>query len=260
MASDPISVKGIILESREYKEKDRMVTILTRNLGILHFVAKGTAKLGSKMSAVSMPYMLCDFVLNDSHGFYYLKDFSIVTSNAGIMNSLEAMAVAGHCATCLKSSVLQSDNAADAYELSVYTFYALSEMASKAAFIYVAFNWKLLSDLGLSASYSSCNGCGTDVSGSNGLYLSYDDNQCYCSNCGEKLCGSRRNDYKLMSHSSVELLDKVIEAEYSKIYMFTPSETSLDELRIFTTEYLRRQFEVDITDPIKRLDRGFNRL
>ncbi|MCQ2527574.1 MAG: DNA repair protein RecO [Saccharofermentans sp.] len=260
MASDPLSVKGIILESREYKEKDRIVTILTRNHGILDFVAKGTAKPGSKMSAVSLPYLLCDFVLTDSHGFYYLKEVSIIASNAGIMNSLEAMAVGAHCASCLKSSVLQSDNAANAYELSVYTFYALSEMPSKAAFIYAAFNWRLVSDLGLGASYRSCNGCGVDVTGSNGVYLSYNDNQCYCSNCGEKYCGSRRADFKLVSSSTVQLLDKIIDSEYSKIYMFTPGEASLEELREFTTEYLRRQFEMDITDPIKRLDIGLNRL
>ena len=254
--SNPLSVKGIILESREYKEKDRMVTILTKNHGILDFVAKGTAKLGSKMSAVSVPYMLCDFVLTDSHGFYYLKEVSIVASNSGIMNSLESMAVAGHCASCLKSSVLQSDNAANAYELSVYTFYALSSMPSKAAFIYACFNWRLIADLGLGATYSSCNGCGTDISGSNGLYLSYDDNQCYCSNCGERYCGARRGDFKLVSRTSVVILDKIIESDYSKIFMFNPAETTIEELRSFTTEYLRRQFEIDIIDPIKKLDRG----
>ena len=45
MASDPLSVKGVILESREFKEKDRMITILSGEHGILDFIAKGTSKV-----------------------------------------------------------------------------------------------------------------------------------------------------------------------------------------------------------------------
>ena len=91
---DPVNCRGIILGSREYKEKDRLVSVLTPEMGLITVCAKGTAKPGSRNAFASVPFMIVDLVLTTSHGYYYLKDGSVVENNSGIMNNLEAMTVA----------------------------------------------------------------------------------------------------------------------------------------------------------------------
>ena len=93
---DSFTARGVILHSREYKEKDRLVSFLTSDRGLITVLAKGSAKLGSRNAYVSVPFMVCDFVITSSHGFYYLKDGSIVENNSSIMGNLEALTVASH--------------------------------------------------------------------------------------------------------------------------------------------------------------------
>ena len=119
--SDPYKFKGIILKTSEYKEKDRMISVLTKDIGIVSICVKGVSGKASRFSFASVPFSYCEFVVSVSHGFYYLKEGSVISGNTGIMESLEAMAVAGHIADCLSWSVMQSDNARDTYELVIST-------------------------------------------------------------------------------------------------------------------------------------------
>lgn len=246
MSNDPLSIKGIILKSTEYKEKDRMVTILTADSGIINFVAKGVAGKTSKNSFVSVPYMLCDFVLSQSHGFYYLKDGLIIAGNSGIMNSLEAMAVAGHIADCVIDSVFQSDNSSAVYELVVYAYYALSTRTETYRLVYASFNWKLLQILGLSLRYEYCNHCHNEIGKSVQYTLSYGEGSCFCNEC------TKINGFKgfVIDSRSVYLLNFIFDHNSDRIFTVSADDNSIDVVRRFTTMYLSHQFDREIKDPI----------
>ena len=84
---DPFNCRGLIIRSNEYKDKDRLLSVLTSDRGLITICAKGVAKPGSSLGAVSMPYMLCDFVVTVSHGYYYLKDLSIIPELLSIIDA-----------------------------------------------------------------------------------------------------------------------------------------------------------------------------
>ena len=88
---EPFSCRGIILASREFKEKDRLVSVLTADKGLVTICAKGSGRPGSKAAFASVPFMVCDFVVSVSHGYYYLKDASIIESNSKIMESISRL-------------------------------------------------------------------------------------------------------------------------------------------------------------------------
>mgnify|MGYP003309668158 CR=1 FL=1 len=123
---DPFNCRGLIIRSSEYKDKDRLLSVLTSDRGLITICAKGVAKPGSSLGSVSMPYMLCDFTLSDSHGFWYVKEALIIESNSGILNDLMALAVASHIADVLDKSYLNSEVSKSSYELTIYSYYALS--------------------------------------------------------------------------------------------------------------------------------------
>ena len=219
MSSAPITFQGIILKTSDYKEKDRMVEVYTREYGIVHVCAKGVSGKSSKYAFVSLPYSYCDFVVTDSRGFYYLKEGNVISGNTGIMDSLEAMAVAGHIADCLSWSVMGSkDNARDCYELAIYAFYALSVAPLSFLSVMIIFNWRLMWQLGLADKAASC-----------------------------------ANGYKL-NKRDLEILDFIGENPISKIFALKLEEQDISALRAFTLDYLRNQFEKDIPDPIYKLN------
>jgi len=237
--SDPISTKGLIIQTRQYGNNDRMVKLLTRERGIVNFCAKGAAKQGSRNSFAAVPYSLSNVLLTDSHGFLYLKEGAVIESNRGILESIEAMAVASHFSERLSESVLQSDNAPEAYELAVYAYYALSKAPENYAFIYSAFNWKLLDMLGFTVRYESYADS----------YLSLRD--------GEVIPfeGKKIHDpsFFFMSARAIRLLDLMSEAPIRNLFTISTDKSVIEEIRTFTTLYMSSQFDREIEDPLKKI-------
>ncbi len=226
----PVNCRGIILGSREYKEKDRLVSVLTPDMGLITVCAKGTAKPGSRNAFASVPFMVCDLVLTTSHGYYYLKDGSVVENNSGILNNLEAMTVASHISECLKDSAYDASDARQAYELAVYAFYVLSRTPDKYLTVYSAFNWRLLTILGLTVEYVNCEVTGNPVT-RDGRYV--------LSPAG----GSINESSSGISGESVFALNYLAQCDIKDLFAVKASDMIINELKRFTTDYLSVQFD-----------------
>ena len=231
---DPFNCRGLIIRSSEYKEKDRLLSVLTSDRGLITICAKGVAKPGSSMGYVSMPYMLCDFVVSVSHGYYYLKDASIIESNSGIMESLEQITVAAHISSCLMDCTLQSENSKEAYELAVYAYYNLANNREKYLLIYSAFNWRMLTIAGLTVKYDLTepayrasedkpNRYLIDISGSSG--------------------GQNKNFNRLLEEPSVRALNYFSTCDLNRLFTSSADRKTEKELKDFTTDYLSMHFE-----------------
>ena len=231
---DPFNCRGLIIRTNDYKEKDRLLSVLTSDRGLITICAKGVAKPGSSLGFVSMPYMLCDFVVTVSHGYYYLKDASIIESNSKIMESLEQMTVAAHISSCLMDCTLQSENAKEAYELAVYAYYNLAYNKDKYLLIYSAFNWRLLTIAGFT--------------------ILYDLNEPAYKATGNKparyminISGTEGNQNKtfnrLLDEPSVRALNYFATCDLKRMFTSSADKKTEEELKDFTTDYLSMHFE-----------------
>ena len=227
---DPFNCRGLIIRSTEYKEKDRLLSVLTADRGLITICAKGVAKPGSSLGCFSMPYMLCDFVVTISHGYYYLKDASIIESNAKIMESLEQMTVAAHISSCLMDCTLQSENAKEAYELAVYAYYMLANNKGKYLLIYSAFNWRLLAIAGFTVLYDLEDSIGKSK---------------YLINIagGEGSDGNNRAFNRMLEEPSVRALNYFATCDLKKLFTATADKKTEQELKEFTTDYLSIHFD-----------------
>ena len=227
---DPFNCRGLIIRSTEYKEKDRLLSVLTADRGLITICAKGVAKPGSSLGCFSMPYMLCDFVVTISHGYYYLKDASIIESNSKIMDSLEQMTVAAHISSCLMDCTLQSENSKEAYELAVYAYYMLANNKGKYLLIYSAFNWRLLTIAGLTVQYDLEDSIGRSK---------------YLINIagGEGSDGNNRAFNRMLEEPSVRALNYFASCDLKKLFTATADKKTEQELKDFTTDYLSIHFD-----------------
>ena len=81
-------VKGIVLNSKDYKESDKLLSILSLEKGKILVVAKGVKKAKSKFKAYAQPFCFANFELTGSkNGAYVLtgvneiENFYSLTSN-----------------------------------------------------------------------------------------------------------------------------------------------------------------------------------
>lgn len=228
---DPFNCRGLIIRSAEYKEKDRLLSVLTSDRGLITICAKGVAKPGSSLGFVSMPYMLCDFVVTVSHGYYYLKDASIIESNSKIMESLEQMTVAAHISACLMDCTLQSENSKEAYELAVYAYYMLANNKGKYLLIYSAFNWRLLTIAGFTVLYDTEDP------------LIKTGNKYMLNISGGEGVGGNKAFNRLLDEPSVRALNYFASCDLKKLFTATADRKTEIELKDFTTDYLSIHFD-----------------
>lgn len=251
MASEALAIKGIILFSEEYKDKDRMLTILTSTMGIIKACAKSTGKQNSKLAFLSVPFMLVDFTLSDSHGFWYVKEALIIESNSGIMNSLEAMAVANHISDVLSKAVMQTDVSHSAYELAVYALYVLGINPQNYKSVYAAFNLKFLLLSGFATTFDNCSNCGNEISKFGTLYIDLEGCQIFCEEC-KRVTKNSNNLFKL-SLASLNVINYYISKPVNSIFTLTVAENIQDEVRRFSTKFISVQLDEEFRDPIESI-------
>ena len=64
------TVKGIVLKTKDYKDSDKLVTILTLEKGKILVKARGVKKTKSKLKAFCQSFCFADFELVSSSGIF----------------------------------------------------------------------------------------------------------------------------------------------------------------------------------------------
>ncbi len=235
MASEPVTLRGVILTSREYKEKDRVLKFLTKERGLLDIYVKGTGKMNSSNAFISVPYMLCDITVSDSHGYLYFRSGNIIESNSRIMTDLDTITAAAHFADILIDTSGQSENFKEAYELAVYAYYYLASSAGRYMQFVAAFNWRILSILGFTVIYEVTNDTRLPVTG-DGVY--------YVSNSGGDIyAGRKEGDYSVLSGVAVKALNYMASCDIKDLFAMTCSDSMVSSLSDFTLRYISYHFE-----------------
>lgn len=239
---EPFSCRGITLASREFKEKDRLVSVLTAEKGLVTICAKGAGRPGSKYAFATIPFMVCDFVVSVSHGYYYLKEGTIVENNSDIMSSLETMTCASHMSSCLIDSTFQGENAHEAYELAAYAFYMLARHPKDYLILYSAFNWRLLTIAGLTVRYELTNDSGELVAPGNIYLVSLTGGtvETARNTRAEQLTG---NEYRILPYDCINALNFFFDCPINRLFTAKASGDVIKELKDFTTAYLSVQFD-----------------
>lgn len=241
MASDPITLRGVVLSSRDFKEKDKIISFLSSSSGVIDICVKGTAKSGSKLAAITVPFVVADVVVTLTGNFYFIKDYSIVSSNTQIMSSLEAMTVASHMTSILSNSYIDGTDSKPYYELLVYSLFYLSQNLDKYLIAYSAFNWRLLSLLGFVIDYTWCNNCHNELTNSK-YFLSITTGEVYCEDCFKN---SRSDSYNFIniSLSVILALNYFLSAPINQLFAVKLDSNSIESMAQFTTKYLSHHLE-----------------
>ncbi|MBP5653891.1 MAG: DNA repair protein RecO [Clostridiales bacterium] len=239
-----ISCKGIILSSKDFKEKDKLVNVLTSDLGLIRVCVKGSAKQGSRNAAFTVPYMLCEFTLTVSHGFYYLKEASIIENNSNIILHLTSLVTAAHIAECLIDLSYDTPDAVHRYyELAVYAYYALAKAPEDYLLIYSAFNWRLLTYAGNCIVYDD-----NDIDHNAVYKVSLEDGTLVKTDASAY-------DPDVLSGVEVSALNHFATCKINNLFTGNASQRVLSDLKTFTTAYMSYQFDREYT-ALDVLDQG----
>ena len=178
-------VKGIVLASKDYKENDKLLWLLTP-LGKLTIVAKGVKKPKAKLKTVAMPFCFGEFVLASKGGeIYTLTSCEVIDSFFDITSDYESFLI-GCKMLEIAGLVVKEDNGLDVMLLLLKLLNMVAYDDVNDYIILIKYLTELLSRSGFRLNLDKCSNCGEKFITK--VYLDITTGEVLCPACKNATC------------------------------------------------------------------------
>lgn len=154
---------GLILRETETKESDKILTVLTPELGRISVIAKGARSRRSKYTAACQLLAYDEMTLRRKGEWYYLAEASTIELFDGVRQDIEKLALAAYFAELTEAVCQDAMAAADILPLLLNALFALGALGKPNRLVKVAFVWRLLAEAGFAPLVDGCAVCGRET-------------------------------------------------------------------------------------------------
>lgn len=227
-----ITLNGIILRAVNYKESDKILTVLSDDLGKITVKAQGARRKGSKYMSISQPFCYSEMTLFEKDGRYSINEGFVREQFYGLCQDIEKMALASYFAAVIESEEAEDtplNN--DVMRLALNSFYALERALYPAPIIKAAFELRYMAMCGYSPDIPACASCG-DMG--HGGYINTESGMLFCKGC---LPHPTRNDY-FLDEEALLAARYVLSCDIQRLFSFKLPEKSMADFMVFTEGYL----------------------
>ena len=232
-----LKVNGVVIAENSLGDSDKMLTILTPNLGKISCIGKGAKR--PKSLLMSGTQLLCfgEYVLYKTGDIYSINSCEPIEVFYNIRTDLDKLNYAAHMIKIVNDVTTENQNNYNILKLFLNTLYAISETDKDLDFILSVFKIRLLKILGFAPNISECTGCGEkDIEKL--VRFSIKDNGFKCLNCSTQDKGCLE-----LSEGSRYAIIYSIMADSKKIFSFSLKENSMKEFKLISDIYFNEKLE-----------------
>lgn len=201
-------VKGIVLSSFDYKEKDKLVEVFTLEFGKITAVLKGCKSPNAKLKFAFQPFCFAEFSIVKLGKFYQIIDAKAIDSFFDLTLDLNTY--------YLSSLILELVSVSVEFEEQNPTLFLLCVNALKhicydnlpADLVVAKFCEDIMNMLGYKINYQTCSNCGMAYLGK--VYLNLDSGAFVCQACKSENCLQ-------ISNQAFSLLKILSNTEYDRL-------------------------------------------
>ncbi len=238
-----VKLTGIVISENSLGDSDKMLTILTPNLGKISCIAKGAKRPKSLLMAGSQFLCFGEYILYKSQDIYTMNSCETIEVFYNIRTDLDKLNYASHITKIISDVTTENQNNYNILKLYLNTLYAISETDKDLNFLLSVFKFRLLKILGYSPNITECVSC-KEKEEKNFKYFSIKDNGFKCKECGK------------IDKSAIEISEGTryaiiysIMADSKKIFSFSINKQSLVEFelisRLYFNEKLEKEYKIE---------------
>ncbi len=230
-----IKTKGIILLESNMGDFDKMVSVLTPNLGKIGCAAKGARKPKSPLLAGTQFLSFSDLVIYNGVNSYNINSCEPIEVFYNIRTDLDKLTYAAFITRMVSDVTDENQYTYNILQLLLNTLYMISETDVDKDFILSVFELRLMVLLGFAPNLGKCVLCGdkNDIG-----YFSMSHSGFLCNPCGR----TDKSAIKI-SLDTFNALKYICSAPAKKIFSFNVSEESKKELKLISSLYLNKNLE-----------------
>lgn len=230
-----VKVSGVIIAENNMGDYDKMVTLLTPNLGKISCSARGARR--SKSLLLSGTQFLCfgEYQLFKGSDTYKMNSCETIEMFYNIRTDLDKLTYASYITKIINDVTTENQNSYNTLKLFLNTIYAISETDKSLDLITAVFKLRLLKIIGFAPNTKKCVCCKTE---DNLTHFSIMDNGFKCSVCSKQDTGAIE-----MNEPTQNAIKYIMIADPKKIFSFSLSDESIKELEIISNIYLNEKLE-----------------
>lgn len=157
-----LTTKGLVLREVNYKESDKILTLLTREEGKLTVSARGCRKKGSPIAAASQQLVWSELTLYEYQGRWSVKEAVIERSFEGARGDLDRFALAAYFAEVTEALAEEGRPEPELLSLTLNCLHALDRLSLPLGLVKTAFEWKAMALAGYEPMAEACVVCGCE--------------------------------------------------------------------------------------------------
>lgn len=236
-----ITVKGIVLNTKDYKDSDKLLTILTLEKGKILVKARGVKKSSSKLKAFCQSFCFADFELIESKAGYVLTGVNEIESFFGLTCDIDKFSYAFAVLEIVNKLCQENQVYVDIFIdtlrcLKQMNFENTNPILCLAKFIINVLNFE-----GVNLNLSRCNSCKSPLVSD--IYIDLSTGEVLCTAC--KNFNSEQIDKAVFSALKI-----LAGCEYSKLSTIKFSKLILDNTLKFLVKNISYKYEMKINSVI----------
>jgi DNA repair protein RecO (recombination protein O) len=242
-----IVTNGIIVKLADIGESDRMMTILTPELGKISVIGKGVKNIKSHRLYTSQLFCYSEFTLSKKKDIFYLKEAILIEDFYSLREDLSSLYLALYLTDVVSTVTITGEDQGEILRLLLNCLYLLANKKRSTHIVKAVFELRLACLLGFMPDLSECSCCHAK----DGIFwFNMPDGIIVCDNCrkSEKINFEGAHPHKLDSNL-LKTMRYICEASEKKIFSFAISEETETNLSAVCEKYL-----------LTHLDRGFDSL
>lgn len=229
-----ISTDGLVIKETSYGESDRLITVITRDLGVISAYVKGVKSFKSKRSPATSLLSYSDFIIEKKGDTYRITEASANKVFFGAGSDIVTLSIAQYfCELCNIFKPVEQESE-EFLRLILNSLHFLTEKKRSPELIKAITELRISVISGYAPNIIACNGCGKfeDVV----MYFKLDDGTLYCDNCRKENCVS-------ITLTVLKAMRHIVYSKFESLYSFDIPEQSAKELSMLCENYITYQTE-----------------
>ena len=226
-----LKTDGIVLRETQYKDNDKLLTLLTRDAGQLTAKARGVKSRSSKLRAGCQLLTFSEFTLLDYQGRYIVTEAMPKEMFSPLREDVELLSLASYFA-----QVTETISQAELWSLLLYCLYGLSRGPHAQTLVKAVFELKVMCLAGYLPDLSGCAVCGNPEADR----FNITQGVLQCAGCRS---GETDGIRMPLTASTLAAMRYIASAPLKKIFSFRLSDEAAQALSGITESYLCTKLE-----------------
>jgi len=231
------TTKALVLREVKYKEADRMLTLLTPDMGKVSAKAAGALRKTSKTAAATQFLCYSDITLYNMNGKWSVKEASTIEEFSGLRNDIAYLALGNYFAECLENLSQEDVQEKELLQLGLNSLYALSRNMYDPLLIKAGFEFRSMCVSGYTPDLARCSVCG-DINPKEPVFF-FENGTVACRKCAGNVSG----ESALMNDEIFMALRYFSCADPKKVFSFPVDDSNLKALSLITERYVMKMTE-----------------